>query len=57
MKLKFGKSGNEYCAGIYTGNGGISSMIIYRQSKKLWKTLGVFKIKYLWVGLVGKSKK
>ena len=54
MKLKFGKKGNEYFAGVYTGRGGVSSLVNYRQGKSLWKTLGAFKLENLWVGLLGK---
>lgn len=54
MKIKVGKKNNEYYAGIYTGSGGISSMVNYSQSKRLWYVLGVFKLKNLWVGLIGK---
>ena len=56
MKLKFGKIGNEYFAGVYTGNGGISSLVNYKQSKSFWKVLSVFKIKNLWISIIGKRK-
>lgn len=54
MKIKVGKKNKEYYACIYTGSGGISSMVNYRQSKRLWYVLGVFKLKNLWVWLIGK---
>ena len=54
MKIKAGIKNKEYYAGIYTGSGGVSSLVNYRQGKRLWYVLGVFKLKNLWVGLIGK---
>jgi hypothetical protein len=54
MKIKVGIKNKEYYAGIYTGSGGVSSLVNYRQGKKLLYVLGVFKLKNLWVGLIGK---
>lgn len=56
MKLKLGKKQNKYYAGIYTGSGGVSSMVNYKENKKLLQVLSVFKLKNLWVGLFGKKK-
>lgn len=55
MKIKLGKKENEYYAGIYTGNGGISSLVNYRQGRRLFYALGIFKLKNIWVGLFGKN--
>jgi hypothetical protein len=57
MKIKVGIKNKEYYAGIYICSGGISSLVNYRQGKKLWKVLGVFRLKNLWIGLIGKRTK
>lgn len=57
MKLKLGKKQNEWYAGVYTGSGGISSLVNYKQAKSIFKVLAVFRLKNLWVGLVGKCKR
>jgi len=54
MLLKLGRKGNEWYAGVYTGKGGISSMVNYKQARNFFKVLTVFKLKNLRVGLLGK---
>ena len=54
MKLKLGKKQNEWYAGVYTGSGGISSLVNYKRCKNFFKVLTVFKLKNLWVGIFGK---
>ncbi len=55
MKLKLGKKGKEYYAGVYTGSGGISSLVCYKQGCSLFKVLTVFNFKNLWAGIIGKK--
>lgn len=55
MKIKLNKKGKEYYSAIHTGNGGVSSMVASRQSKRLLFVLGIFKPKNLWVGIFGKE--
>jgi len=52
MKLKLKNKKGEWYAGIYRGNGGVSSLVIHRQSKNLWGVIGIFfNLKYIWRGL------
>lgn len=54
MILKLGRKKNEWYAGVYTGKGGVSSLVNYKQSKSFFTVLTVFKLKNLKVGLFGK---
>jgi hypothetical protein len=54
MRIRLGRNKNEWYAGVYTGKGGISSLVNYKQSKSFLKILTVFKLKNLWICIVGK---
>jgi len=42
MKLKLYYKNSEWHSGIYRGNGGVSSLVVCRQSRSILRAIGIF---------------